>query len=555
MKQFSAKRSIQVLGHLLQQYGIEKMVISPGSRNAPLAIHFSGIDAFECFSIIDERSAAFTAMGMAKSLKKPVAISCTSGSAAVNYYPAITEAFYQNIPLLILTADRPTDFVDLFDGQTIRQKNVFHQHSYGDFELLEDEAENAEEQNFKTIKTAIELCIEKQGPVHINIPLSEPLYNLVYELPIFPEVEIIKQEKPYEISSHLVSEFNQAKRILILAGTLDHNPELESILSQFVKNHSVVVLTEANSNLYNDKFFNHIDRYVFNFSEEDFRTYAPDLLITIGQNVVSKKVKEFLRKAKPTKHWHIDQHWFPNTYYALTEKIDAKSEVFFGQLLPFSRLEPQAYYNLWSVLKDKRDEKHEAFCKASSFSDFKIFETLEQKIPENYHVHISNSSAIRYAELFPYSKNHQIYCNRGTSGIDGCTSTAMGYAMMNENPVILITGELSFMYDINGLWNQYIPPYTRIIVVNNGEGNIFRIIPGPSNTNAVDEFIATKHHKNVENLAKHFGFSYFKVEEEETFLRVLDNFFKADEKPKILEIDTSEIQNADVLKNYFNALK
>ena len=555
MKQFSAKRSIQVLGHLLQQYGIEKMVISPGSRNAPLAIHFSGIDAFECFSIVDERSAAFTAMGMAKSLKKPVAISCTSGSAAVNYYPAITEAFYQNIPLLILTADRPTDFVDLFDGQTIRQKNVFHQHSYGDFELLEDEAENAEEQNFKTIKTAIELCIEKQGPVHINIPLSEPLYNLVYELPIFPEVEIIKQEKPYEISSQLVSEFNQAKRILILAGTLDHNPELESILSQFVKNHSVVVLTEANSNLYHDKFFNHIDRYVFNFSEEDFRTYAPDLLITIGQYVVSKIVKEFLRKAKPTKHWHIDQHWFPNTYYALTEKIDAKPEVFFGQLLPFSRLEPQAYYNLWSVLKDKRDEKHEAFCKASSFSDFKIFETLEQKIPENYHVHISNSSAIRYAELFPYSKNHQIYCNRGTSGIDGCTSTAMGYAMMNENPVILITGELSFMYDINGLWNQYIPPYTRIIVVNNGEGNIFRIIPGPSNTNAVDEFIATKHHKNVENLAKHFGFSYFKVEEEETFLRVLDNFFKADEKPKILEIDTSEIQNADVLKNYFNALK
>ena len=555
MKQFSAKRSIQVLGHLLQQYGIEKMVISPGSRNAPLAIHFSGIDAFECFSIVDERSAAFTAMGMAKSIKKPVAISCTSGSAAVNYYPAITEAFYQNIPLLILTADRPTDFVDLFDGQTIRQKNVFHQHSYGDFELLEDEAENAEEQNFKTIKTAIELCIEKQGPVHINIPLSEPLYNLVYELPIFPEVEIIKQEKPYEISSQLVSEFNQAKRILILAGTLDHNPELESILSQFVKNHSVVVLTEANSNLYHDKFFNHIDRYVFNFSEEDFRTYAPDLLITIGQNVVSKKVKEFLRKAKPTKHWHIDQHWFPNTYYALTEKIDAKPEVFFGQLLPFSRLEPQAYYNLWSVLKDKRDEKHEAFCKASSFSDFKIFETLEQKIPENYHVHISNSSAIRYAELFPYSQNHNLYCNRGTSGIDGSTSTAMGFAMMNENPTILISGELGFFYDINGLWNNYIPPYTRIIVMNNGEGNIFRIIPGPTTSNAIDEFIATKHQKNCENLAKHFGFGYFKVEDEDTLLRVLDNFFKPEAKPKILEINTADIQNAEVLKEYFKFLK
>ena len=262
MKQFSAKRSIQILGHILQQFGINKMVISPGSRNAPFAIHFSELDSFECFSIVDERSAAFVAMGMAKSLKKPVAISCTSGSAATNYYPAVVEAFYQNVPLLVLTADRPTDYIDIFDGQTIRQKDLFQQHSYGDFQLLEDDKENAEEENFKLIKTAVELCFEKQGPVHINIPLAEPLYKLVEELPVFPEIEIIQREKPYEISSHLVSEFNQAKRILILAGTLDHNPELESILSQFVKNHSVVVLTEANSNLYHDKFFNHIDRYV-----------------------------------------------------------------------------------------------------------------------------------------------------------------------------------------------------------------------------------------------------------------------------------------------------
>lgn len=555
MKQFSAKRTIQILGHILQQYGIDKMVISPGSRNAPLAIHFSDLDSFECFSIVDERSAAFTAMGMAKSLKKPVAISCTSGSAAVNYYPAVTEAFYQNVPLLILTADRPRDYVDIFDGQTIRQKNLFSQHSFGDFELLEDEAENSEEENFKIIKTAVELCIEKQGPVHLNIPLTEPLYQLVYEMPIFPEIEKVTNDKKYEIPSGLISAFNQSKRILILAGTLYKNPELETLLSQFVKNHSVVVLTEANSNLYHEKFFNHIDRYVFNFNEDDFKTYAPDLLITIGQNVVSKKVKEFLRKARPAQHWHIDEQWFPDTYFALSEKINTRPEVFFSQLLHHSRLEPQAYYNLWDILRDKRDQKHDDFCSSSPFSDFKIFELLEQKIPENYHVHISNSSAIRYVELFPYSKSHQIFCNRGTSGIDGCTSTAMGYAMMSASPVVFVTGELSFLYDINGLWNQYIPPYTRIIVINNGEGNIFRIIPGPSNTNAVDEFIATQHHKTCEHLAKHFGFSYFKVDEEDTLLRTLDNFFKADEKPKILEINTSEIQNADVLKNYFNALK
>ena len=180
---------------------------------------------------------------------------------------------------------------------------------------------------------------------------------------------------------------------------------------------------------------------------------------------------------------------------------------------------------------------------------------MSRQIPEHYNIHFSNSSAIRYAQLFDFKKSTEVYCNRGTSGIDGSTSTAMGFAMMNDRPTLLITGELSFFYDINGLWNNYIPPYTRIIVINNGEGNIFRIIPGPSSTNAVDEFIATKHHRNSEALAKSFGFSYFRTEDEETFSRALENFFKPDEKPKILEIDTSAINNAEILKNYFEFLK
>ena len=169
-------------------------------------------------------------------------------------------------------------------------------------------------------------------------------------------------------------------------------------------------------------------------------------------------------------------------------------------------------------------------------------------------MHFSNSSAIRYAQLFDFQKN-KTYCNRGTSGIDGSTSTAMGFAMKSKNPTVLVTGDVSFFYDINGLWNNYIPPYTRIIIFNNGGGDIFKIIPGPSSTNALDEFILTKHQKNAELLAKHFGFSYTKVEDEDTLSRVLDNFFKPDAKPKILEINTSRIENAEVLKEYFEFLK
>jgi 2-succinyl-5-enolpyruvyl-6-hydroxy-3-cyclohexene-1-carboxylate synthase len=556
MKKYSSKRSIQILAHLLQQYGISDIIISPGSRNAPLAIHFSETDAFNCFSIVDERSAAFVGIGMAISEKKPVAITCTSGSAVANYYPAVTEAFYQNVPLLILTADRPTDFVDIFDGQTIRQKDIFHQHSYGDFQLLEDSKENAEDINFDIIKKAIELCFEKQGPVHINIPLEEPLYDLVSELPSFPAVEKTIKHKEYEIPSNLVAEWNTSQRIMFLVGTRDYSPELENQLSQLVKNHSVVVLSEVNSNLHHEKFFKHIDRYIYNFTEEDYKKYAPDLLVTIGQNVVSKKVKQFLRKARPKQHWHLDEVWQPDTYYSLTEKIEVKPEVFFSKLLKFVNLEPRPYFNLWDVLRDKKDAKHVQFLNKVDFSDFYFFNKASQTIPDNYNIHFSNSSAIRYAQLFDFGKK-KIYCNRGTSGIDGSTSTAMGFAIKNANPTLLITGDLGFFYDINGLWNQYIPPFVRIIIFNNGEGNIFKIIPGPGNANpnTLDEFIATKHRKHAEYLAKHFGFAYIKVEDEPTLDRVLENFFKPDTQPKILEVNTYGKNSADVLKAYFDFMK
>ncbi len=556
MKKYSSKRSIQILAHLLRQYGISDVVISPGSRNAPLAIHFSEVDGFNCYSIVDERSAAFVGLGMAMSEKKPVAITCTSGSAAANYYPAVTEAFYRNIPMLILTADRPTDYVDIFDGQTIRQNHLFQQHSYGDFQMMEDSKENAEELNFDIIKKAIELCFEKQGPVHINIPLEEPLYHLVSEIPTFPTVEKTIRTKEYEIPSNLVADWNTSKRIMILVGTRDYSAELESQLSQLVKNHSAVVLSEVNSNLYHEKFFRHIDRYIYNFTEEDYKTYAPDLLITVGQNVVSKKVKQFLRSAHPKQHWHLDEVWQPDTYLALTEKIEVKPEAFFSKLLKMINLEPRPYFNLWDVLRDKKDARHEQYLNLVEFSDFYFFNKTSQTIPENYNVHFSNSSAIRYAQLFDYGKR-RIYCNRGTSGIDGSTSTAMGFAIKNPNPTVLITGDLSFFYDINGLWNQYIPPFVRVIIFNNGEGNIFKIIPGPGNANpnTLDEFIATRHHKNAELLAKHFGFSYSKVDDEATLDRVLENFFKADMQPKILEVNTAGKSNASVLKSYFSFVK
>lgn len=557
MKQFSAKRSVQILGHILQEYGIDKMVISPGSRNASIAVHFSELENMQCYSIVDERSAGFVGLGMAKSIKRPVALSCTSGSAVVNYYPAIVEAFYGNIPLLVITADRPQYLIDLFDGQTIRQNQIFAQHTYGSFNLLEDNETDANEKNFGMINDAVKLCIAKQGPVHINIPLSEPLYEYVSEIPSFQDIK--KEEKSlnsqYTLPYHLVEKWNKAKKILILTGSLDKNPELENLLAQLAKNHSAVILTEINSNLNHPKFFAHIDRYFFHLENDEKLALAPDLLITIGQNVVSKKVKEFLRNCSLTEHWHIDRYWQPDTYFSITESIETLPEEFLSQFIPHISLQPSDYYNIWNEKREILEAKHQKFVAYSEFSDFKIYDIIKSQVPEHYNIHFANSSVIRYAQLFDFSPTHHFYCNRGANGIDGSTSTAMGFAMMNKKPTLLITGDLSFFYDINGLWNQYIPPYTRIIIVNNGEGNIFRIIPGPDSTNSVDEFIATKHHRNAEDLAKAFGFNYFKVFTQEDLERSLGPFFSAGEKPKILEIDTSKINNAKILKEYFNSLK
>ncbi len=543
---------MQLITHILKEYGIHNVVISPGSRNAPLAIQFGEMEGFNSYSIVDERSAGFVALGMAKSTNMPVVLTCTSGSAAANYYPAVTEAFYQNVPLLLITADRPKDYIDIFDGQTIRQNELFSQHSYGDFQLQEEEDTEAQESNWDMLKKAIELCFEKKGPVHINVPLAEPLYDLVNELPFYPSIDSVHPERKFELGAPLIAKWNLSKRILILVGTKDPSEQLESYLSLLVKNHSVVVLCETTSNLKNVKFFHHIDRYIYNFTQEDYAQFKPDLLITIGQNVVSKKVKQFLRSNPIPEHWHVDEHWHPDTYFSLSHSIKVKPELFFSKLIPSVSLEPAAYYNLWDQLREKKDQKHSNFLPKAPYSDFQIFSNLSTSIPKEYHVHFSNSSAIRYAQLFDFS-SWPVHCNRGTSGIDGSSSTAMGYAIKSDSPTLLITGELGFFYDINALWNQYIPPYTRIIVINNGEGNIFKIIPGPdrANENVLDEFIATKHTKNAKHLAAHFNFEYSFVENEESLERVLDLFFQPSTRPKILEINTRENENAQVLRNYF----
>ena len=551
---YSNKLSVQLIGEVLYRYGITDIILSPGSRNAPLTIHFTNHQEYTCYSIVDERSAAFFALGMAQSKKKPVAICCTSGTASANYYPAIIEAFYQNIPIVVLTADRPENYVDIFDGQTIRQKNMYSNHIYGSYQLSESESEESITQNFLDLKKALNTCVLKSGPIHINIPFSEPLYEQTDQIEISFE-KLTLPEKNYNSDKYkpLFSTWNNFSKKMILVGMQQPNSELNKLLEKLAEREDTIILTEITSNLNSSKFYPNIDRYMFPFGEEALDDYKPELLLTIGQNIVSKKIKDFLRKSKLKAHWHLDEYWHPDTYFSLTEKIEENPVIFLKELVKVPPV-ASSYSLLWKQLKDERQLRHNDFIKNLPFSDLRVIKTLDEKIPDSYNLQISNSSMIRYAQLFNFNSKNKIFCNRGASGIDGATSTAVGFAVADAHPTLLITGDIGFFYDSNALWNKYIPNTFRIILVNNGGGDIFKIIPGPDSSNSLEEYFVTRHNRTARLMAQEYNFEYIQAHNQEELLKQLDSFFLCSEKPKLLEINTINQPNSRILREYFNYL-
>lgn len=541
-----------MIGETLQSFGVDHIVLSPGSRNGALATHFSHHPKFKTFSIVDERSAGFVGLGMAQQLRKPVVLCCTSGSALVNYYPAVTEAFYQNIPLIILSADRPEHLVDNFDGQTIRQKNVLEKHTYFNSQLKEDETTETITENLNQIKKAISSAIHNSGPVHINMPFSEPIYEFQNTIDVsFDEFKIAEKEKETINIDELCDLWNAYQKKIVLVGLQFPNEELNDWINKLAEDDSVIVFTETTSNIHNKRFFNKIDSVIYSMSDELLEELKPEILLTIGQNVVSKKIKAFFRNHSPEHHWHIDEHWHPDTFQCLTEKVKSNPIDFLKKFVPHIFPQKTDYYKKWNSIRLEKEEKQKDFAKNTAFSDFKVFEKLIETYPKNSVIQYANSSVIRYAQLFDHNEQQKIFCNRGTSGIDGSTSTAAGASIATHHQTILVTGDISFFYDSNGLWNPYIPKNFRIILINNGGGNIFKIIPGPEDSGVVETVFETKHQLTAEHLSKMFGFQYIKVESLEDLENQLTTFYDDSENPKIMEINTSNVDNAGIMRDYF----
>ncbi|MFV8355908.1 2-succinyl-5-enolpyruvyl-6-hydroxy-3-cyclohexene-1-carboxylic-acid synthase [Flavobacterium sp. XS1P32] len=533
--------------------GITNIIISPGSRNAPLTIGFVSNPAFQCYSIADERTAAFFGLGMAQQTGKPVVLVCTSGSALLNYYPAFAEAFYSQIPMIVISADRPQSKIDIGDGQTIRQENVFENHSLYNANLHED----VSAENDLKINEAINIAISQKGPVHINAPFEEPLYETVSELSVEVKTTAsanVTQTLSIEDILEFATIWNNSTKKMILVGVNEPNVINEKIIEAFAKDESVVVLTETTSNLHHDTFINNIDTIITPFTNEDFENFCPEILVTFGGMVVSKRIKAFLRKYKPKHHWHIDSWRAYDTFGALTKHFEVDPNMFFDTFLPLTNAIESDYFQQVDAVKALRKLKSDIYLDKIPFSDFKVFEKVMQGLPINSQLQISNSSAIRYAQLIDIHPTIEVYCNRGTSGIDGSTSTAIGAAVANAKPTVFITGDIGFLYDSNALWNNYIPKNFKIIVINNGGGGIFRILPGHEESPVFNTFFETSHCLTAEHLTKMFGFEYTIASDEASLESGLSTLYGQNDKPSLLEVFTPTLLNDRILLQYFKEL-
>lgn len=528
---------------------IQHIIISPGSRNAPLTIGFASDPFFTCYSLADERCAAFFGMGIAQQREFPIALVCTSGSALLNYYPAVAEAFYSQIPMIIISADRPTSKIDIGDGQTIRQRNVYENHIIYNANLSEE----ANQENDILINNAINTAIAQKGPVHINAPFEEPLYNTVDTLTVSPTLLEI-EELPLQFTEYdqYIADYKAASKKLVLVGVNNPGVLSDAVIDWLASDPSVIVMTETTSNLHHPTYVEHIDRIITTFSEKDFLAFQPDILITFGGMVVSKRIKAFLRNYKPAQHWHIDTLRHYDTYDALNKKVLDTPENFFQSIKEHVLPSVESTYNPWiQAIVEARLEKHNVYLESIPFSDLKVFEVLFAHLPQHTQLQISNSSAIRYAQLIKIGASNDVYCNRGTSGIDGSTSTAIGAAVASNKPTLLITGDIGFLYDSNGLWNNYIPANFKILLLNNGGGGIFRILPGHKETPVFNTFFETSHSLTAEHLAKMYKFNYLTAQNEEELNTACKTFFEANNSPCILEVFTPTEINNTVLSAYF----
>jgi len=554
----SDKEVVQLVVDQCKLHGVKTIVFSPGSRNSSLAIAFDEDDFFLTYVIHDERSAAFFALGLAQEKNDFVALCCTSGTAVINYYPAVAEAFYRKVPLLLLSADRPIAWIDQGDGQTIRQQHLFEKHAHGFFQL-EDKAFNEEVLWYYQRETSILLQKLKKGPVHLNISLKEPLYSIVTKVKNYGKKISFSSLSKSILNTDLeiIKDKIFAKKIMVICGQLNVQHALISKLTDFSSRTGAVILSEHTSNLQNDLFISCLDRTLNMINRE--QEYRPEVVIHIGDAIVSKGIKAFLRNIPELEVIRVSEETMvQDTFQHLSILVSMDPLSFFNQFNDIGSNKTTNFFGKWKQLdllaKDKIDSIAPSF---RGLNDLYCFYLIHQLIQENTVIHLGNSSVVRYMQLFDMIKGCDYYSNRGTSGIDGSFSTAVGasVACPSKNH-LFICGDISFIYDHNALWIKNFPTNLRVLIINNAGGGIFRMIEGAKDSNKNSEYFEATHNQQVIPIISAFSKNGFQINNEELLDDTLSNFLSFKESTfQFLEIITDRNSNSTIFSNFLQSMK
>ena len=563
---YSNKENVNILTSLLVASGVRHAVVCPGSRNSPIVHNLTECPDITCHPVTDERSAGFYALGMSLGQCEPVVVCVTSGTALLNLLPAVAEAFYQHASLIVVSADRPQQWIDQLDGQTLPQPDALGRFVRKAVSL--PEPNNEEERWFcnRLIRETLLACSNRGGgPVHINVPISEPLFQ--FDVAQLPSVNgtsrwcgIIDH---YDIEeSGLRADFWSARRPLIIIGQ-NRETVLKDHELQHLKEHAVILYEPLGSDLGTT----HFDEVLYAMGDDE--SLRPDFVL-YGGIIVSKRLKQFLRKATDANFWELSLDgqlhetfmctkgvlesgftsvllWL-NQYLENPVLFDDDPEQTFGEVADTSE-----YVSLWKKQLDRASEvAAHARLPYSQMAAVKYFEQqlAASGIPANQFY--ANSTAVRLSCIFSAG---YVYCNRGVNGIEGSLSTAAGFSLVYKDKVFCVIGDLSFFYDQNALWNQNLKGNFRILLLNNGRGGIFNLLRGLEQSPARDKFVAAEHHTTAEGICRQNNVTYLHASDMDELKQGIDTLLYIEsDRPVLLEVSTDASEDERVFKGYYHAL-
>ena len=559
---YSNKENVNILTSLLLEYGVSDAVVCPGSRNAPIVHNLSVCEAIRCRPVTDERSAAFYALGLAIATRRPTVVCVTSGSALLNVMPAVAEAAYQHVPLVVISADRPQQWIDQLDGQTIPQSDALGRFVRKAVQLPEPHNDEERWLCRRLVNEAMHLATCRQGaPVHINVPISEPLFEFSTEqLPQLSRFNNIKRAAIKDASMDMPEAFHDATRPMIVIGQLAHGTISHETIRSLSEKY--VVMSEPLSNpSYMTIHFDEAIRYIvsdnssINDDEDDKTAYYPDYVIYVGDTLVSKPTRRFLRNAKaPSCLITPDAADIHDPLMTLTDIVECDSDSINALLASLCDApdtdERCRFHDRWQSFLDACAAHADAYApEYSQMATVKYFEEQLADLDIDICVHYANSSAVRLACIYA---QHYVWCNRGVNGIEGSLSTAAGFSLATHDMTVCVIGDLSFFYDQNALWNSNLRGNLRIILLNNRGGGIFRQLPGLSDSPAADDLVMASHENTAQGICTQNDIGYMSAKNmDEMQIGIVTLLTRESERPMLLEVFTDSNDDVKALEKYF----